>query len=515
MKTRILSALAVLTALVAANLTGVTAANAATSDCYTYSVNGSNATITNGTACSGVVVVPSTLDGYTVTALGVDAFTDDNDITSITLPDSITDAAVLAFNKATALETITFGSGLTYLSQGILGDNPSLTTVNLPSSLQRIDAWAFFNCQSLQSITIPASVTSIDHQAFETNASLTAVTFEAGSKIQSIGENAFHGTNVNLGAPSRSGSSFVGWNTASDGSGDSYVGSALNAYLAAGSGTIYSQWSVSLTYDGNGSLSGPAPVDRATYLYGASATIRDQWRLLDKPGYKFTGWNSKADGTGRPATPGALFIMLDEPVVLYAQWATVGSSFSYNGNESDGGLLPSFAISPLVSGTHVVVQRNSGTLTKNGFTFTGWNTAADGTGTAYAPGAIFDMPETAVVLYAQWQLTPVKAAWTVAPSVSGNAKATARGTFKLSANPGVWAGTPTPTASLQWYSCTAKVAAATSVIPKSCKVIRGATSATLALKSAQKKKFIAVAVTGQSAGTASTTVLSKSTGKVK
>jgi len=125
------------------------------------------------------------------------------------------------------------------------------------------------------------------------------------------------------------------------------------------------------------------------------------------------------------------------------------------------------------------------------------------------------MPNAQVVLYAQWAPILVKAAYTVAPSISGTAKSTKSGKNVLTANPGVWTGTPTAAISQQWYSCKAKVAAATTVITRGCKAIRGATSATLALKSAQKKKYIAVAITAQSAGTASTTVLSKSTGKVK
>jgi uncharacterized repeat protein (TIGR02543 family) len=45
-------------------------------------------------------------------------------------------------------------------------------------------------------------------------------------------------------------------------------------------------------------------------------------------------------------------------------------------------------------------------LTKTGFTFTGWNTAADGSGTAYQPGDTFTIGSADVTLYAQWEALP-------------------------------------------------------------------------------------------------------------
>ena len=46
-----------------------------------------------------------------------------------------------------------------------------------------------------------------------------------------------------------------------------------------------------------------------------------------------------------------------------------------------------------VSGSKIVVSNNSGSLAKSGYAFAGWNTASDGSGTAYAPGATFTMPD--------------------------------------------------------------------------------------------------------------------------
>ena len=74
---------------------------------------------------------------------------------------------------------------------------------------------------------------------------------------------------------------------------------------------------------------------------------------------------------------------------------------SYNGNGSDGGTVP------VDSGTYntgeaVTVAANSGTLTLTGSTFSGWNTAANGSGITYPVGSSFVMGKANVTLYALW-----------------------------------------------------------------------------------------------------------------
>lgn len=85
---------------------------------------------------------------------------------------------------------------------------------------------------------------------------------------------------------------------------------------------------------------------------------------------------------------------------------------TYDGNGNDGGIAPVDGSSPYLPGTTVTVL-NKGTLTLTGNSFTNWNTAADGSGTTYAPAATFTMPNSAVTLYAQWTQIPMTIAGTV------------------------------------------------------------------------------------------------------
>ncbi len=76
-------------------------------------------------------------------------------------------------------------------------------------------------------------------------------------------------------------------------------------------------------------------------------------------------------------------------------------SITYNGNNNVSGNVPVDS-SVYTAGSTVTVLGNTGTLVKTGFTFNGWNTAADGSGTSYAAAATFAMGSANVTLYARW-----------------------------------------------------------------------------------------------------------------
>lgn len=64
---------------------------------------------------------------------------------------------------------------------------------------------------------------------------------------------------------------------------------------------------------------------------------------------------------------------------------------TYDGNGATSGSAPIDGISSYEEGKSVTVLGNTGSLAKTGCTFSGWNTAADGSGTSYAAGATFTM----------------------------------------------------------------------------------------------------------------------------
>lgn len=157
----------------------------------------------------------------------------------------------------------------------------------------------------------------------------------------------------------------------------------------------------SVVYDGNRNTGGYAPVDPKGYLTGASVMVAGNVGGLARTGYWFMGWNTAADGLGTNWTVGSSFTMGSTNVVLYAKWAST-YTVTYNGNGNTGGTVPVDTVRYL-TGTSVTVAENVGGLVRTGYWFTGWNTAADGSGTNRTAGIIFMMGSSDVMLYAQWK----------------------------------------------------------------------------------------------------------------
>ena len=87
------------------------------------------------------------------------------------------------------------------------------------------------------------------------------------------------------------------------------------------------------------------------------------------------------------------------PVAIFVGDATI----TFNGNGSVGGSAPA-TVKGTNSGASLVIPANPGRLAKPGFAFTGWNTAADGSGTAYATGIALTFAGN-LELFAQWAKT--------------------------------------------------------------------------------------------------------------
>lgn len=89
---------------------------------------------------------------------------------------------------------------------------------------------------------------------------------------------------------------------------------------------------------------------------------------------------------------------------------------TYNGNGNTGGSAPTDGSSPYASGTTVTVLGNTGSLVKTGYTFAGWNTAADGSGTDRTASATFPIVAN-TTLYAKWE--PTLSACAATPTLPG------------------------------------------------------------------------------------------------
>ena len=159
-----------------------------------------------------------------------------------------------------------------------------------------------------------------------------------------------------------------------------------------------------VAFDKNGG-SGEMSAQSFTYDEDAKALTAN---TFERTGYDFSGWNTKADGSGDPYTDAESVQNLTaedgETITLYAQWTPYLYSVVFNGN------------SDTVTGTmgdqsftyDVEQALNPNSYVRTGYTFTGWNTKEDGTGDSYANEAeVKNLTATkngSFTLYAQWEI---------------------------------------------------------------------------------------------------------------
>lgn len=210
-------------------------ANAETEDYYTYYLSNDRATIEDvSEEINGDIIVPETLGGKVVKAIGDSAFKDCTALISITLPDSVTSIGRDAFENCIGLESITLGKNLRYIESHafsgcknlkdvyynnsywqkiesiITNDNAELTAAtwhyaiedNLIYSYNEADLTATVSrcAEPAINVTIPESVTK-DEKSYKITGIESSAFFRCtelkslviGDNVISIGSAAFSG----------------------------------------------------------------------------------------------------------------------------------------------------------------------------------------------------------------------------------------------------------------------------------------------------------------------------------
>ena len=208
------------------------------------------------------------------------------------------------------------------------------------------------------------------------------------------------GTILSTNGFARSGHTFRNWNTAADGSGVTYQPNYVYSFAAAL--TLYAQWGANytITYHANSADSGTVPSSQSSYVGSPGLNLGLNPGNLKRTGYRLAGWNTNSSATGTPYALGASSVTFTESKTLYAQWAPAVYSVIYAPNGAATGVEPSAAT--FTVGRTVTVARNLGLLEKPGFTFGGWSTAPDGTGTIFQPATSDVTLSDDTTLYAVW-----------------------------------------------------------------------------------------------------------------
>ncbi|MBO4875331.1 MAG: InlB B-repeat-containing protein [Bacteroidales bacterium] len=230
----------------------------------------------------------------------------------------------------------------------------------------------------------PATTVTVTFNANGGSGTMSPQTFTVGEP-QQLNANGF----------TRTGYVFSGWNTSASGTGTLYAD--RQEITVSANITLYAQW----TIDGGGS-----PVTVTFHENGGTGTMSPQTftagvaqplaaNSFTRSGYAFAGWNTAANGSGT-AYSDMQMITVTSNMTLYAQWRYNLVTVSFDSNGGSGYMSPqTFTIG-------VVQALSSNSFTREDYVFSGWNTSANGTGTAYSDGQVITISSN-ITLYAQWQ----------------------------------------------------------------------------------------------------------------
>jgi hypothetical protein len=159
---------------------------------FTYMANTDSVSVTITGYTDSVpddLVIPPKINGLTVTAIGEGAFGEVNNLTNVTIPNTVTTIGEAAFNAA-GLTSVTIPYGVTNISDAAFEDCENMTNAIIPASVTTIGPGAFSDT-ALTDVTIPNSVANLGDGALSSCHDLTNVSL--GSGVTSIAHATFVG----------------------------------------------------------------------------------------------------------------------------------------------------------------------------------------------------------------------------------------------------------------------------------------------------------------------------------
>lgn len=364
--------------------------------------------------------------GYGLKEIGEKAFSDCKALTSISLPASLETIGSSAFGGCIALTgNLVIPSSVTTIGNSAFSNCTQLTgTLTIGSSVASIGKSAFGSCHFSGTLTIPDSVTSIGEAAFNT---CKFTNISLGNGLVEIGKNTFYNSGTYSGHLSipdsvttigESAFSSLGFASIHLGKSVTTIGASafinctnvhsldiasVPSSITYGTNAFHSMGNPNILYVNSESQKNAiddyitsgrsitAITNGGTFAPDTEFTS-DTLATPTKEGCIFGGWYTE-DGTS--GDWGDNVANTTEGSTYYAKW-TYGITF--DGNGATGGSMNAQQITE--GDTSTTLTANA--FTKTGYTFTGWNTAADGEGTSYGADAVASTVPNGTTLYAQW-----------------------------------------------------------------------------------------------------------------
>jgi hypothetical protein len=155
---------------------------------YTYVESDENILITRHVGTEEIAVIPSKIEGKTVTEINK-AFLNDNAAKAAVIPEGVVSIGESAFQACSQLETVVFkGDKVLEIGKNAFISCPKLSSVKLSDSITKLGDLAFSGCQSLKTVKFPANIKEIGISTF-LNTGLESVVLSDG--LEKIGAGAF------------------------------------------------------------------------------------------------------------------------------------------------------------------------------------------------------------------------------------------------------------------------------------------------------------------------------------
>ena len=163
---------------------------------WSYVVEGGKAKVTNwnmnpavASSTTGAVIVPDTLGGFPVTAIGSYAFYKIPGITSLTIPEGVDTIEFYACLHCTGLQTVSLPSTLKTMGNAVFSGCENLRAGSIPDSVTSMGRDTFWGCKAMTSVKFSANVDSLGAMTCYNCDSLTEVEIPDG--VTYIGVSAF------------------------------------------------------------------------------------------------------------------------------------------------------------------------------------------------------------------------------------------------------------------------------------------------------------------------------------
>lgn len=162
-----------------------------TKGAYSYELKGAEAEIQQYSGTESEVLIPETLGGSPVTSIGSNAFMENSEMTSVTVPEGVRSIGEMAFCVCESLASVSLPEGLEVIEENAFIACEGLTEIRIPDSVFLIESGAFIYCIGLTEIELPDSVRWLGSSAFENCGGLERVALSAS--LTAIDDGTFQG----------------------------------------------------------------------------------------------------------------------------------------------------------------------------------------------------------------------------------------------------------------------------------------------------------------------------------